>query len=144
MSCPYSKGAAGGPATPKGAGGEAVCPMGFGSPAGPKLSTLHCVLCRALLFEPVDTNCQHKFCRFCVERFSDCPLCGADITSLEPHGELQGAPRQRAQPPAPPLLDPRVPDPGRSRASRARPPAAQLPCCPAPACPPLQAWWTRS
>lgn len=67
------------------------CPYGFGQASnGPKLSELHCVLCRSLLFEAVTTNCGHIFCGSCAGRFSDCPVCGADIIEMKPNTELQG------------------------------------------------------
>lgn len=68
----------------------AVCPLGFGSSRGPRLSTLHCTLCRGLLHEPVTTDaCSHTFCRACITRARDCVICGADIKSLSPNEELE-------------------------------------------------------
>jgi len=30
------------------------------------------------------------FCRACISRFQDCPLCGLDIDSIEPDPDMQG------------------------------------------------------
>ena len=63
-----------------------TCPLGYSSSSGaPKLSTLHCVLCKTYLFDCVSaTPCGHLFCRFCAAGMRDCPHCGADILGLEP------------------------------------------------------------
>lgn len=29
-----------------------------------------------------DCSCRHVFCRFCIARFQDCPVCGSDIQQL--------------------------------------------------------------
>ncbi|CAI8600990.1 unnamed protein product [Vicia faba] len=34
--------------------------------------------------------CSHIFCKACISRFEDCPLCGADIVKIEPDDNLQG------------------------------------------------------
>jgi hypothetical protein len=68
-----------------------VCPLGFSSAKGPKLSRLHCPLCKSLLFESCKAvACQHIFCSFCIGPFADCPLCGRDIDGTEPDSESQG------------------------------------------------------
>ncbi|GAB4813759.1 hypothetical protein N2152v2_000805 [Parachlorella kessleri] len=79
--------------------GPAVCPLGFGGGAlGPRMTELHCVLCRQVVVEGagsllhdcvVSTSCGHRFCSGCIERFEDCPLCGADIVGTEPDPEIQ-------------------------------------------------------
>lgn len=69
-----------------------ACPLGFGSSRGPSLSTLHCPLCRSLYHDPVLSQpCKHRFCRYCIQKFKDCPLCGADIDSVTGDGETQRA-----------------------------------------------------
>ncbi|KAG9458567.1 hypothetical protein H6P81_003075 [Aristolochia fimbriata] len=65
------------------------CPFGYDSQTF-KLGPLSCVVCQALLFESSKcVPCSHKFCKACISRFKDCPLCGADIESIEPDTELQ-------------------------------------------------------
>uniref|UniRef100_A0A0C9SAH3 TSA: Wollemia nobilis Ref_Wollemi_Transcript_3511_1800 transcribed RNA sequence n=1 Tax=Wollemia nobilis TaxID=56998 RepID=A0A0C9SAH3_9CONI len=69
-------------ATPK-------CPFGYDSHSF-KLGPFSCVLCRALLYESSKcVPCGHKFCKVCISRFEDCPLCGADINKVEPDPDLQ-------------------------------------------------------
>jgi hypothetical protein len=68
-----------------------TCPLGFGSARGPSLSTLHCPLCRGLLFAACSTEpCHHIFCSSCISKFQDCPLCGRDIEGTTPDATLQG------------------------------------------------------
>ena len=69
----------------------AQCPMGFSAADGPRMTQLHCVICKSLLYDCVQLSCSCKYCRYCVANFSDCPLCGADITSRTPAPELQGS-----------------------------------------------------
>ncbi|KAF6147754.1 hypothetical protein GIB67_006727 [Kingdonia uniflora] len=65
------------------------CPFGYDSHTF-KLGPLSCVICKALLFESSKCiPCSHKFCRACISRFKDCPLCGADIEKIEPDKDLQ-------------------------------------------------------
>ncbi|XP_020597728.1 uncharacterized protein LOC110037422 [Phalaenopsis equestris] len=65
------------------------CPFGYDSETF-KLGPLSCMLCRALLYESSKcVPCAHKFCKVCVSRFKDCPLCGADIEKIEPDDDLQ-------------------------------------------------------
>ncbi|XP_042435013.1 protein NCA1-like [Zingiber officinale] len=65
------------------------CPYGFDS-QNFKLGPLSCMICQSLLFESSKCMpCTHKFCKVCISRFSDCPLCGADIEKIEPDKELQ-------------------------------------------------------
>ncbi|XP_078431117.1 zinc ion binding protein [Wolffia australiana] len=67
----------------------AKCPFGYDSHTF-KLGPLSCVICQALLFESTTcVPCSHKFCKVCISRFNDCPLCGADIQKLEPDADLQ-------------------------------------------------------
>ncbi|KAF8073192.1 NCA1 [Scenedesmus sp. PABB004] len=71
---------------------RAVCPLGFGSSRGPQLSSLHCPLCKALLHDACAAPCGHAFCRACIARARDCPVCGADVdhAALQPNAELTG------------------------------------------------------
>ncbi|KAL4203110.1 hypothetical protein AMTRI_Chr01g126260 [Amborella trichopoda] len=65
------------------------CPFGYDSHAF-KLGPLSCVICRALLFETSKClPCSHKYCKVCISRFKDCPICGADIERIEPEPDLQ-------------------------------------------------------
>ncbi|CAO2140920.1 unnamed protein product [Urochloa humidicola] len=67
----------------------AKCPFGYDSGTF-KLGPLSCMICQALLHECSRCMpCSHKFCKACVSRFKDCPLCGADIEGIEPDSELQ-------------------------------------------------------
>ncbi|KAF8664751.1 hypothetical protein HU200_054471 [Digitaria exilis] len=67
----------------------AKCPFGYDSGTF-KLGPLSCMICQALLHECSRCiPCSHKFCKACVSRFKDCPLCGADIEGIEPDSELQ-------------------------------------------------------
>ena len=45
-----------------------------------------CAVCMCLPEEPIQTVCQHLFCRECVEPLLACPLCRADF------GEKKGTP----------------------------------------------------
>lgn len=48
------------------------------------------MVCQALLHDASKCKpCAHKFCKACISRFKDCPLCGADIEGFEPDAELQ-------------------------------------------------------
>jgi len=72
-------------------GGPATCPLGFGSAKGPKLSTLHCPVCKGLLFDAHSVaSCTHTFCRSCITQTRDCPSCGRDVDGLEANTELAG------------------------------------------------------
>ncbi|KAL5226860.1 hypothetical protein ABZP36_015125 [Zizania latifolia] len=67
----------------------AKCPFGYDSNTF-KLGPLSCMVCQALLHESSKcVPCSHKFCKACILRFKDCPLCGADIEGIEPDDELQ-------------------------------------------------------
>jgi len=67
----------------------ARCPFGYDSGTF-KLGPLSCMICQALLYECSRCNpCSHKFCKACVLRFKDCPLCGADVEGIEPDPGLQ-------------------------------------------------------
>lgn len=66
------------------------CPLGYDSGSSFKLGPLSCVICRALLFQTSRcVPCSHIFCRFCISRFRDCPLCGAGIEGVTADDELQ-------------------------------------------------------
>jgi hypothetical protein len=70
----------------------ATCPLGFGTARGPKLTKLHCPVCRALLFNAQRVRgCSHTFCEPCIRATRDCPVCGADVDALEANTELAGA-----------------------------------------------------
>lgn len=69
----------------------ATCPLGYAAGNAPQLTDLHCVLCKLYLHDPVSTNCSHIFCRGCIVRFAECPLCGADVQHLEPDTARNGA-----------------------------------------------------
>lgn len=47
--------------------------------------------CRGLYYDAVRTSCGHFFCAACIQPFSDCLVCGADIASREPEPRLQSA-----------------------------------------------------
>ncbi|XP_010276468.1 PREDICTED: uncharacterized protein LOC104611195 [Nelumbo nucifera] len=65
------------------------CPFGYDSHTF-KLGPLSCVICQALLYESSKcVPCSHKYCKACISRFKDCPLCGADIEKIEPDTDLQ-------------------------------------------------------
>ncbi|KAK6228498.1 hypothetical protein SCA6_000838 [Theobroma cacao] len=65
------------------------CPFGYDS-NNFKLGPLSCMICQALLFDSTKCiPCSHLFCKVCISRFKDCPLCGADIEKLEPDTNLQ-------------------------------------------------------
>uniref|UniRef100_A0A453E020 RING-type domain-containing protein n=1 Tax=Aegilops tauschii subsp. strangulata TaxID=200361 RepID=A0A453E020_AEGTS len=67
----------------------AKCPFGYDSNTF-KLGPLSCMVCQALLHDASKCKpCSHKFCKACISRFKDCPLCGADIEGVEPDAELQ-------------------------------------------------------
>lgn len=66
------------------------CPLGYDSVSF-KIGPFSCVLCRALLYDSSRcVPCRHIFCRGCISRFQDCPLCGLDIDSIESDPEMQG------------------------------------------------------
>ncbi|XP_059646395.1 protein NCA1 [Cornus florida] len=65
------------------------CPFGYDSQTF-KLGPFSCMICRALLFESSKcVPCSHVYCKACVSRFKDCPLCGADIEKIEADTNLQ-------------------------------------------------------
>ncbi|KAG9132981.1 hypothetical protein Leryth_015357 [Lithospermum erythrorhizon] len=67
----------------------AKCPLGYDSQTF-KLGPLSCMICQALLFECGKcAPCSHVFCKACISRFNDCPLCGADIEKIEDNPDLQ-------------------------------------------------------
>ncbi|KAL5190865.1 Protein NCA1 [Glycine soja] len=66
------------------------CPFGYDSQSF-KIGPLSCTVCQALLFDTSKcVPCSHVFCKACISRFKDCPLCGADIVKIEPDANLQG------------------------------------------------------
>ncbi|KAB1225020.1 E3 ubiquitin-protein ligase CHFR [Morella rubra] len=80
--------------TKKDAGDSATaspkCPFGYDSQTF-KLGPLSCLICQALLFESSRcVPCSHVYCKACISRFKDCPLCGADIEKIEADSNLQG------------------------------------------------------
>lgn len=65
------------------------CPFGYDSHSF-KLGPLSCMVCKALLYQSSKClPCSHKFCKACISRFKDCPLCGADIEMIELDTDLQ-------------------------------------------------------
>ncbi|XP_009116123.1 protein NCA1 [Brassica rapa] len=67
----------------------AKCPFGYDSQTF-KLGPFSCMLCQALLYDSSRcVPCTHVFCKVCVARFKDCPLCGADVESIEADESLQ-------------------------------------------------------
>ncbi|KAI3446414.1 hypothetical protein Pfo_003079 [Paulownia fortunei] len=65
------------------------CPFGYDSQTF-KIGPLSCLICRALLFECSKcVPCSHVYCKVCITRFKDCPLCGADIEKIEDDPNLQ-------------------------------------------------------
>ncbi|GLT93406.1 hypothetical protein SLE2022_112000 [Rubroshorea leprosula] len=65
------------------------CPFGYDSQSF-KLGPLSCMICQALLFESSKClPCSHVYCKACISRFKDCPLCGADIEKIEADTNLQ-------------------------------------------------------
>eukprot|EP00252_Welwitschia_mirabilis_P025536 TRINITY_DN800_c0_g1_i1.p1 TRINITY_DN800_c0_g1~~TRINITY_DN800_c0_g1_i1.p1 ORF type:complete len:372 (+),score=75.48 TRINITY_DN800_c0_g1_i1:186-1301(+) len=65
------------------------CPFGYDAGSF-KLGPFSCVICRALLYESSKcVPCGHKYCKACISRFKDCPLCGADIDNVEGDPDLQ-------------------------------------------------------
>ncbi|KAI3474523.1 hypothetical protein Pfo_029438 [Paulownia fortunei] len=65
------------------------CPFGYDSQTF-KLGPLSCMICQALLFECSKcVPCSHVYCKACISRFKDCPLCGADIEKIEDDQNLQ-------------------------------------------------------
>ncbi|KAL3533944.1 hypothetical protein ACH5RR_007465 [Cinchona calisaya] len=67
----------------------AKCPFGYDSNTF-KLGPFSCMICQALLFDCSRcVPCSHAYCKACISRFKDCPLCGADIEKIEPDTNLQ-------------------------------------------------------
>ncbi|XP_010554493.1 PREDICTED: uncharacterized protein LOC104824200 [Tarenaya hassleriana] len=65
------------------------CPFGYDSQTF-KIGPFSCVICQALLYETSRcVPCTHVFCKACISRFKDCPLCGADIEKIEADEKLQ-------------------------------------------------------
>lgn len=65
------------------------CPFGYDSETF-KLGPFSCMICQALLFESSKcVPCSHVYCKACISRFKDCPLCGADIERIEADTNLQ-------------------------------------------------------
>lgn len=65
------------------------CPFGYDSQTF-KLGPFSCMICQALLYQSSRcVPCSHVFCKACISRFKDCPLCGADIEKIEADENLQ-------------------------------------------------------
>ncbi|KAK2995730.1 hypothetical protein RJ640_016682 [Escallonia rubra] len=65
------------------------CPFGYDSQTF-KLGPFSCMICQALLFQCSKClPCSHVYCKACISRFKDCPLCGADIEKTEADTNLQ-------------------------------------------------------
>jgi hypothetical protein len=88
------------PAAAPDAAPAATCPYGFGGGGNePRMSVLHCTLCKGLLYDAHKIDgCRHIFCKECLGRFRDCPVCGADIEGTTPAEESQGEPALAAMP----------------------------------------------
>ncbi|KAG6783264.1 protein NCA1 [Populus alba] len=94
--CPIKHGAEheGGGKAKKESGGESAtvspkCPFGYDSQTF-KLGPLSCMICQALLFDCSKcVPCSHVYCKVCISRFKDCPLCGADVEKIEADTDLQ-------------------------------------------------------
>ncbi|GAB2218879.1 hypothetical protein Drorol1_Dr00002111 [Drosera rotundifolia] len=68
---------------------QAKCPFGYDAGSF-KLGPFSCVICQALLFESSRcVPCSHVYCKACISRFKDCPICGVDIKKIEPDNDLQ-------------------------------------------------------
>ncbi|XP_062174198.1 protein NCA1 [Alnus glutinosa] len=79
--------------TKKDAGDSATvppkCPFGYDSETF-KLGPFSCIICQGLLFESSKcVPCSHVYCKACISRFKDCPICGADIEKIEADSNLQ-------------------------------------------------------
>ncbi|XP_059295999.1 protein NCA1-like [Lycium ferocissimum] len=65
------------------------CPFGYDTQTF-KLGPFSCMICQALLYDCSRcVPCSHVFCKACISRFKDCPLCGADIEKIEADMNLQ-------------------------------------------------------
>lgn len=58
------------------------CPLGFGTSGKPKMGLMHCIICKSVMYKASTTNCGHTYCKDCIEKFRDCPTCGADIVTV--------------------------------------------------------------
>ncbi|XP_062092057.1 protein NCA1 [Humulus lupulus] len=68
---------------------EAKCPFGYDSQKL-KIGPLSCIICQALIFQCSRcVPCSHAFCKGCISKFKDCPLCGADIEKIEDDEKIQ-------------------------------------------------------
>lgn len=77
--CPYLSGRG-----EQGGSGQ-QCPLGFGSSGnqqGPKMGMMHCIICKSIMYKASTTNCGHTYCKDCIQKFRDCPACGADIVCV--------------------------------------------------------------
>lgn len=89
--CPHASGANAASLASEAPHKPLVCPMGYGGGRIAPLAPLSCAICRSLYYDAAATACGHTFCRFCIQPFHDCPLCGADCQPLTQEAELQGA-----------------------------------------------------
>ncbi|GAB2277716.1 hypothetical protein Dimus_012419 [Dionaea muscipula] len=68
---------------------QAKCPFGYDARSF-KLGPFSCIICQALLYESSRcVPCSHVYCKACISRFKDCPLCGIDVEKIEPDTDLQ-------------------------------------------------------
>lgn len=59
----------------------------------PNVNALTCSICTELFTEPCTLDCNHSFCKRCIEMWNrekhTCPLCRAPITHIRPNPELK-------------------------------------------------------
>lgn len=69
------------------------CPLGFGSsrPRGSHMGRLHCIVCRSIMYQASTTTCGHTYCTSCIEKFRDCPTCGADVVGVKENAAVDQA-----------------------------------------------------
>ena len=67
------------------------------------LTSFRTCRCQSLYYKPANvTDCKHCFCKACISRFQDCPLCGIDISGVAEYPEMAGkaqAPQELAAKP---------------------------------------------
>ena len=69
------------------------CPLGFGSSRGrgSHMGRLHCIVCRSIMYQASTTRCGHTYCKNCIEKFQDCPTCGADVVGVKENAAVDQA-----------------------------------------------------